>query len=154
LLFFSTLTYKINAILDLKETANINLRKLQSVELVDLDSTFYNFDLSSDYVLILFDPNCEHCYDQAYSISDTIKGFYGRKLVWISSRNISEIKSFSDSTRLGSSNLCDFTKIDQNKLFGTFGSVVIPQVFIYRNGNLLAQFKGYTQPKIILKSLE
>ncbi len=154
ILVFIILLYKINELVVIKEAATNSIKKLNSIELVNLDSTVYNFDLRKEYVLIFFDPSCEHCYDQAKSISDTLKGFHDRKLVWISSKNIRDIRVFSDSTRLGNSNLCDFTKIDSDKVFNTFGSVVIPQVFIYRNGYLLAQYKGYTLPKTILNSLE
>lgn len=124
--------------------------KIQQLPLVGLDSLPYNLNETNPTILIYFNPDCDHCHQQAESIRDTLHAFQGIHQVWISSNTLSHIRQFSQTYGLIGMPEVDFTKIEENKVFETFGSLSIPHIFIYNNGLLTQEFKGATSPKKLL----
>lgn len=133
-----------------KKLAQSQMSKMHELPLFDLDSLSYKFNKHNPTILIFFNSACDHCQHQAYSIQDTLQAFQGIDIVWVSSEKISLIQEFSSKYRLVGKSGVYFTKIDERKVFETFGSLSIPHIFIYKNGFLTQEFKGATTSKELL----
>lgn len=144
---------KINA----KEKLAEQLQTIPDFKLVSMDSTSFtinSLDLNKSTVIIFFNSECSHCQYEANAINENISRFAETNLLIMSSEQLSQIMEFASKYHLDKHPLIYLTKIEEENVFETFGSVSVPHTFIYNNQQkLVKEFKGEVKIEAILKYL-
>jgi thioredoxin-related protein len=129
-----------------------NLEVLANFPLFDLDSTRFYLKPDRKTMLIYFDSECNYCEEEINDLSINIDSFKDLDIVLMSSELIRAIKLYQEKNReLQLANI-RFVKINTEEAYDTFGSLAVPQIFIYRaDGALIKKFKGETTIDAILQ---
>lgn len=106
------------------------------------ESTMALNSLSGNVVLIFFNPECEHCQDEARLIADNKELFEDYHLYFIASDSLSKITGFAEEYNLKQPNY-HFAFGDGLTVFQTMGAINnVPAVFVYRDRKLTARAEG------------
>lgn len=129
---------------------------LNELPIFSMDSMKYEMPKETKpVVLILFNTGCEHCQYETSQIKKSIASFSRSSIVMISSETLTTIEEFSVRYGLSDQPNISFCKINAENVFETFGSGVIPRIFIYgRDRKLIKEFKGETKIEAILKYIQ
>jgi len=109
--------------------------------------------LNGNTILILFQPDCDHCQREAQNIKDFIKEFEKYTLYFIAAADMKEIKAFASTYGLTDHANIRFGATDVATVVKSFGSIPAPSVFIYNGGKQKAAFKGETEIGQIIRAL-
>jgi peroxiredoxin len=109
--------------------------------------------LKGNTILILFQPDCDHCQREAESIKSFIKEFEKYTLYFISAATLEEIRAFAATYGLVNHANIRFGATDVPTVIKSFGSIPAPSVFIYNEGKQKAAFKGETEIGQIISAL-
>jgi len=105
-------------------------------------------------IVFYFHPDCEHCEYEAKVITDKQKEFLNVNFWWVSTADSSSIKKFGKASGLDLLQNSYLAHISAQKVMQTFGSVSVPNMFIYdKNQTLQKEYKGETKIEAILKYL-
>jgi len=122
---------------------------------VDVDSSALLFPKNHFIVLVFFNSECILCQNEALEISRNLPLLSNTTILLISSEPIDTIKAFAELYGLRNQPSVTFAKINSKDVFGTFGSVSIPHIFIYgKDRKLIKEFKGETKVEAILQYLK
>ncbi len=129
-----------------KKLASENVETLSNLSLFDLDSTRYYLKPDRKIILIYFDSGCDYCQTEINDLSINIDSLQNLDIVLMSSELISAIKLYAQqNSQLQLPNI-RFVKINREDADRTFGSLAVPQLFIYdTGGKLLKRFNGETK---------
>jgi peroxiredoxin len=117
-------------------------------------STLEAKSLSGKTVLILFQPDCDHCQHEARAIEENITAFRDHRVYFISSSSMEEIKTFSNDYKLAGIPNVIFGQTSTNSVIDNFGPIQAPSIYIYsHSGKLTKHFNGQTEIGEILKYL-
>jgi thioredoxin-related protein len=140
----------------------INHRRLARQNLENVDNfPIFNFDSTRLYlrsnrrsILVYFDSGCDHCQYELNQIFVNKNSFKDLDIVLMSSELISTIKLYAErNCPIDLANI-HFAKISQADAYNTFGSLAVPQIFIYgADGVLIKEFKGETKMEAVLQYL-
>lgn len=107
-------------------------------------------------VVFYFDPDCDHCNQQAQWISERINEFNGTVMLWVSWGEPEAIRQFADQhfpDYERRPNLI-FTKDTKYQFDNWFGYSEVPSIYIYgRKGHRVAEFKTETPVDDLLRYL-
>jgi cytochrome oxidase Cu insertion factor (SCO1/SenC/PrrC family) len=109
--------------------------------------------LKGNTILILFQPDCDHCQREAENIKEFLKEFEKYTLYFISAAPMEEIKAFAATYGLTNNANIRFGATDVPTVIKSFGSIPAPSVFIYNGGKQKAAFKGETEIGQIISAL-
>lgn len=147
------MVYSIVEKVSAKKEAQTKIQNLPvHAPLISIDSIRLNLPISKNLVLIYFNSGCEHCQYELSQLKQNIVEFEGIEVVLMSSENLATIKSTSIKYELDQFNNVQFVKIEPQNVFENFGSLSVPNIFIYgADGKLIKEFKGETKIEAILK---
>lgn len=97
-------------------------------------------------IVFYFDPDCDHCEQQATWVKEQINRFNGVSLVWISWGEMDAIKGFQEK-HFADVNKRDmvFTKDTEYNMDNWFGYSEVPSVYVYnQRWERTASFKSET----------
>jgi len=138
-----------------KKEVVIKIQNLPAAHLFTLDSVAFQFPVSSSIILIHFNTSCEHCQYELTEIRKNVSSFSAGHVVLMSSGNIADIRRASKEHGLAGLPNIHFTKINQDDVFDTFGSLSVPHIFIYgKDRKLIKEFKGETKVEALLQHLQ
>ena len=105
-------------------------------------------------IVFYFDPDCDHCQQQAMWVVEKILDFRGTQMVWISWGELEMIQGFADKYFAGGAKSIRFGK-DTNYAFDNwFGYSEVPSIYVYNaQWQRIASFKHETKAENILKVL-
>lgn len=148
------LIYQIIERLNDKKMSVRNLEARGRLTLFDLDSTRFFPQSNRKSVIVYFDSECDHCqYELDQIISNTEK-FIKADVVLTSSESIRAIKQFVETNYPVAPDNIRFLKTNPDEASKTFGSLAVPQIFIYgADGVLMKKFNGETKIDAILQYL-
>lgn len=109
--------------------------------------------LKGNVILILFQPDCDHCQREAQDIKEFLKKFEKYTLYFIAAAPMTEIKAFASTYGLTNQANIRFGATDVPTVIKSFGSIPAPSVFIYNGGKQKAAFKGETEIGQIIRAL-
>jgi thioredoxin-related protein len=137
-----------------KKLAAKNVKTLSNLPLFDLDSTHYYPKPDRKIILIYFDSSCDYCQAEINDLSINLDSLNKMDIVFMSSELISAIKLYARKNSRLQLPTIRFVKINMDDADRTFGSLAIPQIFIYdTGGNLLKKFSGETKIAALLQFL-
>jgi len=137
-----------------KQTADAQVNELPDMTLaMDDGSNLQVKTLKGNTILILFQPDCDHCQREAESIRDFAKEFEKYTLYFISAADMKEIRAFASTYGLAGKGNIRFGATDVATVIKSFGSIPAPSVFIYNSGKQKAAFKGEAEIGQIINAL-
>ena len=105
-------------------------------------------------VLVLFQPDCDHCQREAREIKKHIKAFENYQLYFVSTNPAQEVNRFMVDYKFSGEQNVFFVLTDLQSILDTFGPVSTPSLYIYSaSGALVRKFNGETDINLILKEL-
>jgi hypothetical protein len=140
---------------DLAQPENIPTRNdLPKMVITSLDGSQVNVhELKSNIILVLFQPDCDHCQREAKEIRDHLDAFKNYSLYFISADQMPAIEKFGkDYDLLGHTNI-NFGMTTVQHVLDNFGPIDAPSVYIYVNQQLQHKFNGETPIVKILEAI-
>jgi hypothetical protein len=103
-------------------------------------------------IVFYFDPDCDHCQQEAAWITQYKEYFKGITFVWVSWSEIEMIKEFPAKHLPGVGGPMFFTKDTEFKFDSYFGYSEIPSIYVYnKNWVRTGSFREETKPEILVK---
>lgn len=103
-------------------------------------------------VLIFFDPDCEHCQQEAGEIHKHAAVLADAQV--LTSAPVPALKTFAQAYQLTDLPNVQIAQIDRKVAYETFGFTSVPDVLVYHaDGSLSKHFRGETSLKAIKRNL-
>lgn len=135
------------------EAPAINERPSMKIALADGNQVDVKA-LSHKMVLVLFQPDCDHCQREAKEIHDHLGAFKDYQVYFISSHPMQVINQFSKDYQLDNKPNVHFAFTTVDNVLNNFGPISAPSLYIYsEQGKLVKKFNGETDIQEIIKFL-
>ena len=110
-------------------------------------------DLTGKNVIVMFQPDCDHCQREAKQIQENIDAFKAYQVYFVSSATGEELKKFASEYKLDNFSHIHFGSTTVEEIISSLGQIDAPSVYIYDNGKLRQKFNGETDIAEITKHL-
>ncbi|MBN1185585.1 MAG: hypothetical protein JXB49_25085 [Bacteroidales bacterium] len=144
-----------------KRTQESNMVYLPTCRFFDInnEAVYLNSLNDKPIMLIVFDPDCEHCLYEVREIKKHMIDLIKARLIMISTAHEPDIKRFIMNEGLDTIPEIIALRCDPGVFNETFGNTPVPSVFIYnRDKKLQSVFKGEVNIVVLInvlnKSLE
>lgn len=108
----------------------------------------------SKMILVLFQPDCDHCQDEAKQIRQQLEAFKDYQMYFISSESLETILKFSKDYELFNKDRVSFGYASVDDILSHFGSISTPSIYIYKeSGELIQSFDGLVDVSVIIQYL-
>lgn len=105
-------------------------------------------------VFIYFDPDCEHCQQEADEIRKHADILANAQVLMLSAAPAPALKTFAQAHQLNGLPNVQIAQIDRKVAYETFGFTSVPDVLVYHaNGSLAKHFRGETSIEAIKRYL-
>jgi hypothetical protein len=110
--------------------------------------------LSLPAVLILFQPDCDHCQREAGEIREHLTEFKDYTLYFVSSAATDNVQKFAYEYKLTENERVLFGVTTVSNILDNFGPIQAPSIYIYSaTGKRVQEFNGEVAIEVILKYL-
>lgn len=117
-------------------------------------SQMFTKDIQGKSVLVLFQPDCDHCQREAVQIREHLKAFQDYTIYFISSAPVEEINQFAEEYNLKGKSRVFFAHTDLMNILDHFGAVQTPSLYIYsEDQKLVKAFNGETPIGLVLQHI-
>jgi len=130
--------------------------ELPKLNLTNLDGTHLDMSVmkGKKIIFILFQPDCDHCQNEAKQISTRIAAFSKYEVYFLSSAPVKEIEKFSVTYKLNTTKNFHFANTDVQGVIDSFGPIPAPSIFIYsEDGKQVNKFEGEMELDVVIKYL-
>lgn len=128
--------------------------ELPAMHITLLDSTQLSArDLRGKSMIVMFQPDCDHCQREAKQIQENIDAFKAYQVYFISSATGEELKKFAREYKLDNYRNIHFGNTTVEEIVSSLGQIDAPSVYIYNNTKLKQKFNGETDITEITKHL-
>ncbi len=111
-------------------------------------------EISGKAVLVLFQPECDHCQREAMRIQENLDRFNDYQVYFISSASIYDNQQFATNYKLDKATNFHFGFASPDHVVQQFGSIPTPSLYVYSDGGkLVNKFIGETPIEKILEVL-
>lgn len=127
---------------------------LPSMNLTILSGSQVNTQsLTDKSILILFQPDCDHCQREAKEIREHIEAFKDYAVYFISADPMPAIEKFAKDCGLKNQANFFFGMTTVENVLNNFGPIPAPSVYIYSDKVLVQKFNGEVSIDKILQAL-
>jgi peroxiredoxin len=109
--------------------------------------------LKEKTILILFQPDCDHCQREAKEIRENLLAFKDYTLYFISAGDMEAVKKFGESYDLLGHDNVAFALTTVDDVIKNFGGIQAPSVYIYADQRLVQKFNGEVTIERILQAI-
>lgn len=110
--------------------------------------------LNEKFVLVLFQPDCDHCQNEAKQIRNRLEAFQTYQLYFISSHPMEVISKFATDYGLAGLPNVHFGWTSVESVLNNYGAISAPSVYIYtKEGRLVESFEGQVDVEMIIRHL-
>ena len=110
-------------------------------------------DLSGDILLIFFNPECDHCQEQARDIAANKTLFEKWQVYFITSVPVETAEQFAVNYRLTDANY-KFGHSGVNEVFGSVGALnEVPTIIVYKSNRFVRKYEGLTSLELLKEVL-
>jgi peroxiredoxin len=109
--------------------------------------------LKGNTILILFQPDCDHCQREAKEIRQHLDEFKDYALYFISADQLQSIEAFGKSYDLLGHINVNFASTTVDDVIKNFGPIPAPSVYIYSDQKLVKKFNGEVAIEMILQAI-
>jgi len=118
------------------------------------EEQIFTKNLSGKVILVLFQPDCDHCQREAKEIHDNLNAFREYKIYFISTALKEDLEKFSIEYQFNEEASVHFANTSLDHVINSFGSIDAPSVFVYSaEGKLVKHLNGEVDISEILKVL-
>jgi hypothetical protein len=110
-------------------------------------------DLKGKNILVLFQPDCDHCQHEAEQIQANLASFKGYALYFVSSASQTDIEKFAADYKLKNEDNIYFGMTSSENVIDNFGPIQAPSIYIYSDQKLVKDFNGQVDVSVIIKYL-
>jgi peroxiredoxin len=111
-------------------------------------------ELEEKSVIVLFQPDCDHCQHEAEDIEKNIRAFEGYQIFFVSSHPMEIIEKFAVDYKLSAHPSVHFAQASVDDILKKFGPVQTPSIYVYtKGGTLKKSFNGQTDVQSIINVL-
>ncbi|MCJ8164068.1 thioredoxin family protein [Pontibacter sp. E15-1] len=111
-------------------------------------------NLQGKTILVLYQPDCDHCQREATQIQENLQAFEGYTLYFISDADFALQQQFADTYKLAGQENVYFATATVNDILDQIGPIQTPSLFVYSaEGRLVKSFIGETPIEQILQVL-
>ncbi len=111
-------------------------------------------NLQGKTVLVLYQPDCDHCQREATQIRENLEAFEGYKVYFVSDAGFAQQRQFAETYKLADLNNVYFATTTINDILEQVGPIEAPSLFVYsEEGRLVKSFIGETPIEQILPVL-
>ena len=136
------------------ETAMPVKNDLPFVPITLTDGTVVNVkDFKGKNILVLFQPDCDHCQHEAEDIEKQLAAFKDYKMYFVSSTPMPEIEKFASTYKLAGKDNILFGSTKAENILNNFGPIPAPSIYIYNDQTLKKSFEGQTDVNEIISNL-
>lgn len=109
--------------------------------------------LKGKTVLVLFQPDCDHCQREAEAIQKHLSAFDGYTLYFVSDAALPQLNQFAQDYKLSGNNI-HFASASIYDIIKVMGPLETPSLFVYsEEGRLVKSFIGETPIEKVLPFL-
>ena len=127
---------------------------LPKMIITSLDESKINVHaLKEKTILILFQPDCDHCQREAKEIRENLDAFKEYTLYFISADQMASVQKFSEDYGLSGHSNVRFALTTVDDVIRNFGGIPSPSVYIYIDQKLVQQFNGEVTIGRILQAI-
>ena len=90
--------------------------------------------LKGNNILILFQPDCDHCQHEAVEIEQRLEDFKDYTLYFISSSPMEQITAFAKNFKMDQKKNVRFAWTTGESVLTYYGSIPTPSIYIYSQG--------------------
>jgi thiol-disulfide isomerase/thioredoxin len=109
--------------------------------------------LQGNTVLVLFNPECDHCQREAKEIREHIASFKNYSVYFISADPLPALEKFGNEYDLLTQPNIYFATTTVESILNTFGPIPTPSVYIYLDQQLAKKFNGEVEIEKILQAI-
>jgi peroxiredoxin len=109
--------------------------------------------LKENTILILFQPDCDHCQREAKAIRENLNAFKNYNLYFISADQLAAVKKFGEDYDLMGHTNVYFALTTVDNVIKNFGPIPSPSVYIYADQKLVQKFNGEVTIDRILQAI-
>lgn len=109
--------------------------------------------LQGNNVFVFFQPDCDHCQEEAIQIQQRLDEFKDYTLYFISSAPLEHISRFAENFHLHDKPQVKFAWTATEGVLNHYGPIQTPSLYIYSKGRLKQSFNGQTDLDEILAAL-
>jgi peroxiredoxin len=110
-------------------------------------------ELKGSNILILFQPDCDHCQREAEEIRQHLDQFKNYDLYFISADQMPAIEAFAKAYDLAGHSNVKFATTTVENVLSNFGAIPAPSVYIYSDRKLIKKFNGEVGIDAILQAI-
>ena len=131
------------------------VNQMPNLKLLSVDgSVNYSRELNGKNVLVLYNPDCDHCQREAKEIRTQIKAFHNYTVWFVSSDSFENIGQFAKEYDLVGHANVHFVRTEVMEVIDNFGAIATPSVYIYSDDRQLVKaINGETRIEEIIKYL-
>jgi peroxiredoxin len=133
---------------------------LANSEIPDLIITFEDGQIQSarslkgKMLLILFQPDCDHCQREAVDFRNNMEHFKNIPIYFVSAAPIDEVKKFAEEYKLSQFSNIKWGTTTVSNILSSFGAIDAPSVYLYdEQSKLVHNFNGEVAVEVIVRSL-
>jgi peroxiredoxin len=128
---------------------------LPALQITGLDGkSFSAKTLKGKTVIVMYQPDCDHCQREAESIQEHMDWFKSYQLYFITTATAVEIKKFAAEYKLNTYRNVHFGTTTLGNILSTYGPVETPSLYIYgADGRLVQKFNGETSIIVVKRHL-
>jgi hypothetical protein len=136
------------------ETSANTKNDLPFIPITLTDGTVVNVkDFTGKNILILFQPDCDHCQHEAEAIEKELSAFEEYKLYFVSAAPMPEIEKFAVTYKLKGKENVVFGNTAAENVLNNFGPIPAPSIYIYNDQTMKKSFEGQTDVNLIIQAL-
>ena len=109
--------------------------------------------LEGKVILVLFQPDCDHCQRGAEAIHEHLNDFDEYTLYFITTAPLADIQQFAKDYQLSEAENVVFAATELQPILDNFGSIPTPSMYIYSGKKLLKALEGETPIEEIVEAL-
>lgn len=111
-------------------------------------------DLKGNIIIVMFQPDCDHCQREAKEIQEHLKAFEKYTIYFITSPYPKhDIEKFGKDYNLSGHPNIILGQTSTDEILKNFGPIPTPSVYIYSNNVLVQKFNGETEIEKILLAI-
>ncbi|WP_242923215.1 TlpA family protein disulfide reductase [Pontibacter liquoris] len=130
--------------------------ELPWLPMTNADGTrFMAHSLKGKTILVLFQPDCDHCQREATQISEHLEAFAPYNVYFVSDAGAPQLLKFAQDYKLAGQQNIHFTSATANDIYENMGSTPVPAMYVFsEEGKLVKSFIGETPIEVILHYLK
>ncbi|SKC75982.1 peroxiredoxin family protein [Ohtaekwangia koreensis] len=135
-------------------STTIAANDLPAMTITSLDGNQFSAkNLTGKNIIIMFQPDCDHCQREAKQIGENIKAFKDYQLYFVSSATREELQKFASEYTLDKFSNVHFGSTSVNDVINTYGQIETPSIYIYDDRKLIQKFNGEVEISEVVKHL-